>query len=102
MTCIGLISDTHVPNRLPAIPPAVFEHLDGVDLILHAGDVDDPAILGVVTVLIFIQIVAAAPIGTWMGSKFAGDGDSGDEDSGGEDSGGEEARGVESAAEGGA
>lgn len=46
MTCIGLISDTHVPNRLPAIPPAVFEHLDGVDLILHAGDVDDPAILG--------------------------------------------------------
>ena len=46
MTCIGLISDTHVPNRLPVIPAAVFEHLGGVDLILHAGDVDDPAILG--------------------------------------------------------
>lgn len=45
MTCIGLISDTHVPNRLRALPLAVFEHLTGVDLILHVGDVDDPVIL---------------------------------------------------------
>jgi putative phosphoesterase len=45
VTCVGLISDTHVPNRLAALPPAVFENLTGVNLILHAGDLDDPAIL---------------------------------------------------------
>ncbi|MGI9601370.1 MAG: bile acid:sodium symporter family protein [Acidimicrobiales bacterium] len=51
---------------------------------------NDPEILGVVTVLIFLQIVVAAPFGTWMGSKF------------GEDEDGEEAGGGESLAEAGA
>jgi putative phosphoesterase len=45
VTEIGLLSDTHVPHRMPVLPPAVFERLAGVDLILHAGDLDDPAIL---------------------------------------------------------
>jgi putative phosphoesterase len=45
MTCIGLISDTHVPHRMPALPPTLFDRLAGVDLILHAGDLDAPAIL---------------------------------------------------------
>lgn len=45
MVRIGLVSDTHVPHRLPALPAALFERLAGVDLILHAGDLDDPAIL---------------------------------------------------------
>lgn len=39
ISCIGLISDTHWPDRLDALPPSVFGALDGVDLILHAGDV---------------------------------------------------------------
>ncbi|MGC9358567.1 MAG: metallophosphoesterase family protein [Anaerolineae bacterium] len=39
---VGLLSDTHVPYRAPAIPPVVLEALRGVDLILHAGDVDEP------------------------------------------------------------
>ena len=34
-----------VPHRMAALPPLLFERLDGVDLILHAGDLDDPAIL---------------------------------------------------------
>jgi putative phosphoesterase len=42
---LGLLSDTHVPHRMAALPPSLFERLDGVDLILHAGDLDDPAIL---------------------------------------------------------
>ncbi len=45
MVRIGLLADSHVPHRLPALPPAVFTHLSGVDLILHAGDLVDPAIL---------------------------------------------------------
>ncbi len=42
---VGLLSDTHVPHRMAALPPSLFERLDGVDLILHAGDLDDPVIL---------------------------------------------------------
>jgi putative phosphoesterase len=38
---IGLISDTHMPQRLPALPPALFAVLAGVDLLLHAGDVGE-------------------------------------------------------------
>ncbi len=36
---IGLISDTHIPQRWKALPPVLFEVLAGVDLLLHAGDV---------------------------------------------------------------
>jgi len=39
---IGLLADTHVPYRARAIPPAVIAAFRGVDLILHAGDVDEP------------------------------------------------------------
>jgi len=38
---IGLVSDTHMPERCPALPPALFDVLDGVDLLLHAGDVGE-------------------------------------------------------------
>ena len=40
MACIGLISDTHGLLR-----PRALEALAGSDLIIHAGDVGDPAIL---------------------------------------------------------
>lgn len=42
---IGLLSDTHIPHRLKRLPHSVLEALVGCDLILHAGDVDDPAAL---------------------------------------------------------
>ena len=35
---IGLISDTHVPKRVPCIPKRVFEIFEKVDYIIHAGD----------------------------------------------------------------
>ena len=41
----GLLSDTHMPHRLKRLPNAVFDALHGVDIILHAGDVDDPTSL---------------------------------------------------------
>ena len=37
--CIGLISDTHMPQRCAALPASVFDLLQDVDVILHAGDV---------------------------------------------------------------
>jgi hypothetical protein len=42
---VGLLSDTHIPHRLRQLPGTALEALSGVDLILHAGDVDDPAAL---------------------------------------------------------
>jgi hypothetical protein len=42
---IGLIADTHLPQRLSALPEAVFSALAGVDLILHAGDVGELRVL---------------------------------------------------------
>ncbi|MBC8099801.1 MAG: metallophosphoesterase family protein [Armatimonadetes bacterium] len=41
MTRIGLISDTHMPQRFKALPSGVFDLLNGVDCILHAGDVGE-------------------------------------------------------------
>lgn len=35
---IGLISDTHIPDMATRLHPAVPDVFDGVDLILHAGD----------------------------------------------------------------
>jgi len=38
MIKVGVISDTHIPRRAKALPDFVFESFQGVDLILHAGD----------------------------------------------------------------
>ena len=35
---IGLISDTHIPDRARIIPQNVIDAFEGVDLIIHAGD----------------------------------------------------------------
>ena len=42
---VGILSDTHIPYRLKQLPPSVFEAFHGVDVILHAGDVDRPETL---------------------------------------------------------
>lgn len=42
---VGVIADTHIPARAKAIPEAVLAAFAGVDLILHAGDLVDVAVL---------------------------------------------------------
>lgn len=42
---IGLISDTHIPDRVKVLPPKVFETFEDVDMILHAGDVTSQELL---------------------------------------------------------
>ncbi len=37
---IGIISDTHIPQRSQSIPEKVFEVFEDVDLILHCGDIE--------------------------------------------------------------
>ena len=38
---IGLISDTHVPEAGKEVWPRVYERFQGVDLIMHGGDIHD-------------------------------------------------------------
>ena len=61
---LGVISDTHGRLR-----PEVFTHFDGVDRILHAGDIGDPDIL--------VELAAIAPVtavsGNVDGGAFAAD-----------------------------
>ncbi len=45
MVRIGLISDTHIPWEEKQLPPQVLEVFQGVDLIMHAGDIYSHAVL---------------------------------------------------------
>ena len=42
---IGLLSDTHIPEAATELPPEVMEAFQGVDLILHAGDIYSVSVL---------------------------------------------------------
>lgn len=42
---VGVVADTHCPEFLDRLPSGIARVLDGVDLILHAGDVGGPATL---------------------------------------------------------
>lgn len=42
---IGLISDTHIPDRARQIPEKVLESFENVDLIIHAGDLTTQSVI---------------------------------------------------------
>ncbi len=42
---IGVLSDTHIPVVASELPTAVLKAFDGVDLILHAGDILELSVL---------------------------------------------------------
>jgi putative phosphoesterase len=44
-TRIGVVADTHCPEFVDRLPDRLFEALHGVDLILHAGDVNGASTL---------------------------------------------------------
>ncbi len=58
---IAVLSDTHAPRFWKGCPPAVAEHLNGVDLILHAGDVCTASVL--------IELSAYAPVRAVLGNN---------------------------------
>lgn len=51
---VGVISDTHVPAVVNALPPVIFDIFKDVELILHAGDL--------VEISVFDELKAIAPI----------------------------------------
>ena len=54
---IGVISDTHIPDRESEIPEAVFDAFRDVELILHAGDLTSPDILSELETLAPVECV---------------------------------------------
>ncbi|MBA8793864.1 hypothetical protein FHX74_001469 [Friedmanniella endophytica] len=58
---VGLISDTHAPRRWRRCPDAVARAVDGVELILHAGDVCVPSVLD--------ELAAIAPVQAVLGNN---------------------------------
>jgi uncharacterized protein len=55
---IGVLSDTHIPAILPALPPMVFDVFRGVDLILHAGDIVSLSVLDELKTIAPVEAVA--------------------------------------------
>jgi putative phosphoesterase len=49
--CLGLCSDTHLPDRCLALPQSLSDLFRGLDLILHAGDVGQLAVLDTLSAL---------------------------------------------------
>lgn len=51
---IGVLSDTHIPNRARGLPPQIFTAFKDVDMILHAGDLVQEEVL--------LDLLALAPV----------------------------------------
>ena len=51
---IGVISDSHIPTRAKQLPPAIFSHFKGVNLIIHCGDIVEQNVL--------VELAAIAPV----------------------------------------
>jgi putative phosphoesterase len=58
---VAVLSDTHAPRYWKACPAAVAGHLEGADLILHAGDVCRAWVLE--------ELAAFAPVRTVLGNN---------------------------------
>jgi putative phosphoesterase len=60
---IGVIADTHIPDRVGALHPDILPTFkdNGVDLIIHAGDISSPDVLR--------QLEQIAPVQAVMGNR---------------------------------
>jgi len=54
---IGVVADTHCPEFMARLPERLFEVLSGVDLILHAGDVDGATTLDALRRIAPVEVV---------------------------------------------
>ena len=63
MIILGVLADTHIPDRVPGLDPQVMERFKevGVSTILHAGDVSIPRVLK--------ELEAIAPVYAVRGNR---------------------------------
>ena len=65
---IGVVADTHIPDRTRELPAEIFDHLHGVDMILHAGDVSRQIVLDrLATIAPVIAVQGNRDTATWAG-----------------------------------
>ena len=55
---VGIIADTHVPSVAHALPPKLFDVFQGVELILHAGDIVELSVLDELRSIAPVEAVA--------------------------------------------
>lgn len=55
---VGVISDTHVPAVVKALPPVIFDIFRDVKLILHAGDLVEGSVLDELKAIAPVEVVA--------------------------------------------
>ncbi len=54
---VGVISDTHIPNRAKEIPEKVIELFSDAALILHAGDIVDKSVIEKLETIAKVEVV---------------------------------------------
>ncbi|MDY6912155.1 MAG: YfcE family phosphodiesterase [Chloroflexota bacterium] len=64
---IGLISDTHIVNKAECVPQQAINIFQGVDVILHAGDIFSSTVLDELEAL--APVLAAEGDGDWLEDK---------------------------------
>ncbi len=67
MATIGVIADTHIPQRLPRLPNSVASVFRGVDLIMHAGDISSRRVLDDLEAIAPVMAVAGNADLFWHG-----------------------------------
>ncbi len=58
MTTLGVIADSHIPDRMRDLPQGVYAALAGVEAILHAGDVCTQRVLDALEAIAPVYAVA--------------------------------------------
>jgi putative phosphoesterase len=58
MTTLGIITDTHIPQRVKVLPSRVLAVFRGVDRILHAGDINSRHVLDQLAEIAPVEAVA--------------------------------------------
>ena len=54
---VGVISDTHIPNRAKEIPGKIIELFSDAALILHAGDIVDKSVIEELETIAKVEVV---------------------------------------------
>ncbi|MCD1257533.1 metallophosphoesterase [Paenibacillus athensensis] len=67
---IGVIADTHLSARAEKLPDALLKGLEGVSLILHAGDWISPHVVGLVEQIAPVEAVAGNNDGAELIARF--------------------------------
>ena len=70
---IGIISDTHIPSVSREPSPEVARAFEGVDLILHAGDIFIPSCLDWLERIAPVKAVELGPLGHFNGDARVAD-----------------------------